>query len=376
MLRIALRMLLGDRTKYVTLVLGLAFAALLMNQQGAIFLGLLRQATGPLQNVTQPDLWVTDPDTPWIAEFRSLSDQKLSRVRSVDGVAWAEPMLSAYAVCELKSGSFKRLQMLGIARSTLAGRPPRMVQGSLEDLRLPDAIIVEETSMAMLEGAKVGDELKINDQRAIIVGVCEARKGFESNAIIYTTFDNAVRFAPTGRERISYVLAKVKPGFEISQVQQRIDALGDVRSLTTQQFRERSVRFIVVATGIGINFGITILLGIVVGLLLSASIFYQFTIENLRNFAVLKAMGAGTRVLLGMIMLQALVVGVVGFGIGSGAAGIFAIASRVSRSELQVLFPWQLLAGTFVATLCTILLGSLLSMRRVLKVSPGTVFSS
>jgi putative ABC transport system permease protein len=369
-------MLFGDRTKYVTLVLGLAFAALLMNQQGAIFLGLLKQATGPLQNVTQPDLWVTDPDTPWVAEFRSLSDQKLARVRSVQGVEWAEPMMSAYAVCELKSGSFKRLQMLGIARSTLAGRPPRMVQGNIEDLRLPDAIIVEETSMAMLEGAQVGDELKINDRRAVIVGVCEARKGFESNAIIYTTFDNAVTYAPVGRERISYILVKAKQGEDLAQVQQRIDALGDVRSLTTQQFRDRSVQFIVVATGIGINFGITILLGVVVGLLLTASIFYQFTIENLRHFAVLKAMGARTSTLLGMIMLQALVVGVVGFGIGSGVAGIFAIIARVSKSELQVLFPWQLLLGTFIATILTIVLGSLLSMRRVLTVSPGTVFSS
>ena len=88
-----MRMLFGDRTKYVTLVLGLAFAALLMNQQGAIFLGLLAQATGPLQNVTQPDLWVTDPDTPWIAEYRSLEDRKLARVRSVPGVEWAEPFV-------------------------------------------------------------------------------------------------------------------------------------------------------------------------------------------------------------------------------------------------------------------------------------------
>lgn len=374
-------MLLGDRTKYVTLVLGLAFAALLMNQQGAIFLGLLQQATGPLQNVTQPDLWVTDPDTPWIAEFRSLSDQKLARVRSVEGVAWAEPMISAYAVCELPSGTFKRLQMLGIPRSTLVGQPPRMLQGAIEDLRVPDAIIVEETSMAMLGNpqvgaAKLGDELKINDRRAVIVGVCEARKGFESNAIIYTTFENAIRYAPQGRERISYVLVKAKAGQALSDVQQRIDALGDVKSMTTQQFRERSVQFIVVATGIGINFGITILLGVVVGLLLSASIFYQFTIENLRSFAVLKAMGATTRTLLGMIMLQAVVVGVVGFGIGSGAAGIFAIIARVSKSELQVLFPWQLLVGTFLATILTIVLGSVLSVRRVLSVSPGTVFSS
>jgi putative ABC transport system permease protein len=376
MLGIAMRMLFGDRTKYITLVLGLAFAALLMNQQGAIFLGLLTQATGPLQNVTQPDLWVTDPDTPWIAEYRSLSDQKLSRVRSVSGVAWAEPFVNVYAVCELSSGKFKRLQMIGIPRSTLAGRPPTMVEGRLEDLWIPDAIIVEQTSMVMLGNARVGDVLKINDQRAVIVGVCKAKKGFESNATIYTTYPNALRYAPIGRKNISYILVKAKAGVEIGSLQERINALGDVVALTTDEFREKSVRFIVVATGIGINFFITILLGVVVGLLLSASIFYQFTLENLKHFAVLKAMGTKTRTLLAMVMLQALVVGVIGFGIGAGCAGVFAILTKKAESELQVLFPWQLLVGSFVATLLTILVGSIISLRKVVSVSPGQVFAS
>lgn len=376
MFHVALRMLFGDRTKYLTLVLGLAFAALLMNQQGAIFMGLLRQATGPLQNVTQGDLWVTDPDTPWIAEFRALPERKLRRVRSVAGVAWAEPLVNVYAVCELSNGSFKRLQMLGIPRSTLAGRPPEMVEGRLEDLWIPDAIIVEQTSMAMLGNAKVGDELKINDRRAVIVGVCKARKGFESNATIYTTYENALRFAPVGRETISYILVSVKEGQSVAEVQGRINALGDVLALTSDEFRERTIRFIVIATGIGINFFITILLGVVVGLLLSASIFYQFTAENIRHFAVLKAMGATAWHLLGMILLQAVVVGVIGFGLGAGAAGAFAIASRVAESELQVLFPWQLLVGSFFATILTIMLGSLVSIRKVLRVSPGQVFSS
>ncbi len=376
MFHIALRMLFGDRTKYITLVLGLAFAALLMNQQGAIFLGLLRQATGPLQNVTQNDLWVADPDTPWIAEFRALPDQKLARVRSVPGVAWAEPFFNGIAVCELDSGTFKRVQIVGISRSTLAGGPPEMIEGRIEDLWIPDAIVVERKSLERLGGAKVGDVLKINDRRAVIVGVCKARLGFEGNAVIYTTFDNATRFTPVGRERISYVLVKVKDGFDKLAVRDAISALGDVQAFTTQEFTDRSKRFIVVATGIGINFAVTILLGLVVGLLLSASIFYQFTVENLRHFAVLKAMGTRTPTLLGMILLQALVVGVIGFGIGVGAAGLFAILSTKAESELQVQFPWQLLVGSFVATLATIMLASLISVRRVITVSPGQVFSS
>jgi putative ABC transport system permease protein len=376
MLRIALRMLFGDRTKYATLVLGLAFAALLMNQQGAIFLGLLELSTGALQNVSQADLWVTDPKTPWIAEFRGLPDQKLNRVRSVAGVEWAEPFFNGIGTCELDGGLFKRVQIVGISRSTLAGGPSVMLEGRLEDLWVPDAVIVEKSSMALLGGAKVGDVLKINDRRAVIVGVCAARKGFEGNALMYTTFDRAVRFSPVGREAISYVLVRAKAGASLARVQDAINALGDVQALTRDQFRFRTKQFVIVATGIGINFGITILLGFVVGLLLSASIFYQFTIENLRHFAVLKAMGATSASLLGMVMLQALIVGVIGYGIGAGAAGAFAIAAQKAESELQVLFPWQLLVGSFIATLITILLGSLISVRRVLRVSAGAVFAS
>ncbi|GDX97890.1 ABC transporter permease [Phycisphaerae bacterium] len=376
MFRIALRMLFGDRTKYVTLVLGLAFAALLMNQQGAIFLGLLRLATGPLQNVTQNDLWVTDPDTPWIAEFRALPDQKLARVRSVAGVAWAEPFFNGIAVCELASGTFKRVQIIGISRSTLAGGPPEMIEGRIEDLWIPDAIVVERKSLERLGGAKVGDVLKINDRRAVIVGVCKAKLGFEGNAVIYTTFDNATRFTPTGRERISYVLVKVKDGIPVQTVKEAIKALGDVDAFTSDEFRLKTKAFIVVATGIGINFAVTIVLGLVVGLLLSASIFYQFTVENLRYFAVLKAMGARTPTLTGMILIQAIVVGVIGFGIGGGVAGMFAMVLNKAESELQAEFPWWLYVGSFVATIITIMLASLISVRRVVGVSPGQVFAS
>jgi putative ABC transport system permease protein len=125
-----------------------------------------------------------------------------------------------------------------------------------------------------------------------------------------------------------------------------------------------------------VNFGITIALGFVVGLLLSASVFYQFTVENIRHFAVLKAMGARSSTLIALVCTQALCVGVVGYGIGVGLAGAFTIAASKIQSELAAHYPWQLMIGSFGATLLTILLGSLLSIRRVLTVQPGVVFSS
>jgi putative ABC transport system permease protein len=192
---------------------------------------------------------------------------------------------------------------------------------------------------------------------------------------MYTTFDNAVRYSPVGREAISYVLVKVKPGFEVARVQSAIDGLGDVQALTRDQFRRRSLRFVLVETGIGFNFGITIALGFFVGLALSAAIFYQFTLENLKHFAVLKAMGARAGILILMVLTQALVVGLVGYGIGVGIAGLFTIMTRRAESQLETIMPWQLMVISFGATVLTIMLGSLLSIRRVLSVSPGRVFS-
>jgi putative ABC transport system permease protein len=376
MVHIALRMLFGDRAKYLTLVIGLAFAALLMNQQGAIFMGLLNQATGPLQNVSQPDLRVTDPQTKWVAEYRSLADEKLGRIRSVPGVEWAEPFFNAWAVVELEDNDFKRVQILGLPRTTLVGRPAEVTAGRIEDLWIPDAIMVEESSAPLLGNPRLGDVLKINDQRAVVVGFVKAKRGFESNAVVYTTLDRALRFTPVGRKAISYVLVKVKPGADVRRVQEEINKIPDVAAFTHEEFRMRSIGFIITATGIGVNFGITITLGFIVGVLLSASVFYQFTLENLRYFAVLRAMGTPTRTLVGMVLMQALVVGVIGYGIGAGVAGAFAIISARVGSQLSTYFPWQLLVGSFFATLFTIGVGSLLSLRRVARINVGTVFGA
>lgn len=372
--KIALRMLMRDRGKYFALVVGLAFATLLLAQQGSIFLGLLIRATGPLQNIAQPDLWITDPFTTYVLEYRPLADRDLQRVRAVPGVAWAEPFFSSRAPVELPDGSFKTAQIIGIDRSTMIGQPPTITQGNIEDLRAPDAIFVDESSRSRLANVQIGDTLKLNDRRAIVVGFCQVKLGFESNAVIYTTYDNAIRFTPVGRENIPFILAKAQAGTDPKTLANDIAHATGLGAFTSAEMRGRTIGFILRETGIGINFGITVLLGFVVGLAVVTAIFYQFTLENLRYFAVLKAMGTRSRTLVGMVMLQALVVGLIGFGIGIGLVGAFSLLGRKPGSELTPYFPWQLLLLALVAILICILLGSVLSLRRVIKLEPAIVF--
>ncbi|MBL8763764.1 MAG: ABC transporter permease [Phycisphaerae bacterium] len=374
MLAIAMRMLVGDRGKYLSLVAGLSFAVLLIAQQGAIFLGLIRMSTGILQNVAQADLWITDKHTKFIQEIRPLHDKDLDRVRSIPGIAWAVPFFQARALVDLPDGAFKTVQLYGIDRATLVGQPPTVIEGRLEDLRSPDAVMVEESSRAKLNVWKLGQVLKLNDRRAVVVGFIRAKLGFESNATLYATYDNAVRMVPVGRESLSFVLVKVKPGHDVARVAADITGRTGLGAYTHDQMQWRTIDFILRETGIGINFGVTVLLGFIVGLAIVTTTFYQFTLENLRYFAVLAAMGAGRATLTGMVLLQAGVVGLIGFGIGTGLASAFTISTRKPGAELAAYFPWPLFLITLAATMICVGLGSLLSLRRVVTLEPAMVF--
>ena len=374
MLGVSLKMLFGDKAKFLSLVIGLAFAVLLIAQQGAFFLGLMLMATGPLQNVVQPDIWVCNPNTQYIFEVRPLNEKSLPRVRSVPGVAWAEPFLSSRVQLEMADGKFKAVQMIGIDRNTLIGQPWGMLEGSIDDLRAPDAVLVEDSSRAKLGGARVGDSLKLNDRRAVIVGVCRAKLGWESNALVYTTYDNALSFAPVGRDRLPFILVKAKEGEDVEQVARRIASMTGLGAFPSRVMAWNTIDYILRETGIGMNFGFTVLLGFIVGLVVVGAIFHQFVLENIRNFAVFKAMGASSWGLIRMVLLPALVVGGIGFGIGVGLTGAFALSTRKPGSPLQAHFPWQLLVVALMAMLVCVGMGSLLSLRRVLRLEPAVVF--
>src|SRR5438093_4598925 len=137
MLDLALKMLLGDRAKYIMLISGLTFAALLMTEQAAIFCGIMQCSGSTLDNVGAP-IWVVDP------MVEQVNDTDLNRVRSVEGVAWAAAFYQGMLRTRMRDGSFKFVQLIGIDATTFAGAPKEITQGKLDDLRLPNTVILDE----------------------------------------------------------------------------------------------------------------------------------------------------------------------------------------------------------------------------------------
>ena len=166
----------------------------------------------------------------------------------------------------------------------------------------------------------VGTVFELNDKRARVVAIAKTQKTFTNIPVVYTTYERALRYVPRERRTLSYVLAKAKDGAPVDEVIHRIREQTNLGAFTSEEFGWKTIAWVLKNTGIGINFGTTILLGFIVGMAIAGQTFYLFTVENLRQFGALKAMGASTATLARMILLQAFTVGLTGYGVGIGLA--------------------------------------------------------
>jgi putative ABC transport system permease protein len=273
---------------------------------------------------------------------------------------------------------------IGLDDATLIGGPGLLLEGSLADLRKPDSIIVDKagaerrlakpsaTPGGKSTPLKVGDTLEINDKRAVVVGIAQATQTFASQPTIYTTYTRTKTFALTERKMLTYILAKAQPGENPDAVAVRITQQTGLGAYSSEQFKAKNLDYMVNNTSIIANFGFVVLIGFIVGAAVTGQIFYNFTLDNLRHFGVFKAMGATDRMLRRMILLQALVVGFIGFGLGAGFTSLFAL--KGTAGDLAMTLNWQLLLGSGTAVLVIVLLAALLSIRKVMKLEPAIVF--
>jgi putative ABC transport system permease protein len=176
------------------------------------------------------------------------------------------------------------------------------------------------------------------------------------------------------RRLLSYVLVKAKPGQDVPELCRRIEKQTGLAAHTSSQFANMTMRYVAERTGIAVNFGIAIGLGLIVGTAIAGQTFYSFTVENIRYFGVLKAMGTRNATLLRMITLQALVVGFIGYGIGVGFAAAFGVA--VKNTELAFFLPWQLLVVGAGSIIMICLITAAFSVRKVFQLEPAAIFKA
>jgi len=383
MYKIALKMLTEDKTKYIGMIISLSFSALIITQQAAIFIGLMKRTYSIITDTTQADIWVMDGNVQMIDDVKPLRDTDLYRVRSIKGVSWAVPFFKGLIRARMSNGRFQICNLIGIDDETLIGAPYTLTQGAVTSLRNPDAIIVNNVGatdkLALDQGPKkpkiplaVGDILELNDRRAYVVGICDITRPFLSQPLIYTTYKRALSFSPFERKLLSFILVKADETISPKNLCNLINATTPFAAYTRQEFKNRTIMYYLENTGIPINFGLAIFLGLLIGAVIAGQIFYNFITDNLKYLALLSVMGAPRILLAKMTILQALWVALLGWGIGSGCAALIGYLTR--NTELAFHLPWELFVGTGLTIFTICVSAALINIRRIFNIDLDMVF--
>jgi putative ABC transport system permease protein len=370
-------MLTGDRSKYYAIIFGVTFACFLITEQSAIFCGVMQRTTSQIHDTQGADIWVMNSNARYIDDLKAISDNSVFRVRDVQGVSWAVNLYRGQGQAQLANGNYQGLILLGIDDATLVGAPTQMLVGKIGDLQQPDAILVDEAGFHQMwpsEPLRTGKVIEMNDRRAVVVGVYRASQTFMTMPIIYSRFSQATLFIPPSRRMMPFVLVKCQDGVSAVDVARRIETETGLKAQTRDEFSWMTMLYYLQHTGIPVNFGTTVILAFLVGCAVAGQTFYLFTVENLKQFGTLKAMGVNDRNVVKMILIQALVVAAIGYGLGIGLATLYGMFAQRAMPLLAFFLPWQVLVITAVAVLFISLLSSLLSIRRVLVLEPAAVF--
>lgn len=374
---IAIRMLTGDRVKFLGLLFGVAFSTLLITQQLTIFVNLLLRGAAPVNEVSTANIWVMDRSGRTADVTLPMPSTALERVRGVPGVAWAAPLIRAGATVRTPEGELEPVSVIGVDDATLVGLPRHMVEGHPDSLANPDAVFIDDVGSRKLfpEGGAIGTRLELNDQRAVIRGIVDADPSFTSTVILYTRYSNALNFVPGSRNRLSFVLARTAPGDDAKAIAQRIERETGLRARTNVEFARDGVQYIIDNTGIPINFGITVALGFIVGVAIVGLTFSLFIRDNIKQFGALKAIGVTNGKIRLMVAAQSGMVGLIGYGLGIIMAVMFIYGGASGSDAFKGFFtPWQIPVITAAVVIVMILLTGLIALRTVLKTEPAEVF--
>jgi len=370
-MRLALNNLLHDRMRFAVTVIGITFAVFLMVFQGSLLAGFMRAAERPIK-ASDAQLWVTargvqcfEYHTPIPNRFRDLA-YSCSNVESVQRV------VGTFTQWKGPSGVSQYVYLVG-AEAGMGGDFPVPYTNSNRDSVLPESVLVDSSSAANLEVATPPVDVEVDNSRARAVGIIHKFGTFLGTPYAFTGYWDAVRYIGIRPEQTYMLAVHLRPGSDVQAAKEALaERLADAAVWTRDEFANSSARFWIIKTGAGGALLTAALLGFVVGLVVVSQNIYATTMENLEEYATLKAMGASRGYIRRVVLAQALTSGVIGSVLG--IALVFPASDGIKGFISWVYTPFWLPIVFIGIGLVMCCLASIVSIRKALSVEPARVF--
>jgi putative ABC transport system permease protein len=372
MVSLARKNLLHDRLRFVITVAGVAFAVTLVLVQVGLFMGLLDKSTVTIRN-SSAELWITSHNTPNVDFARTFPETAVLRARSTPGVARADNLIVAFMNIQLPNGALEGTLVYALEDFSAWRLPWSVPEGSPADLRRGYSLLMDRSAALRYGPFAVGEQREILGRRFRIVGTTEEAASFTTTPIVFMDYRNAQELQQQLRGNTTYVLVKLAPGADSRAVQAELKRrlpYNDV--LTRDEWALQSRNYWVKSTGLGMSMGVTVFLGILVGIVIVAQTLYTSAVEHIKEFGTVKAIGGSNLDIYRILGEQALVAAFLGFAFGA----LFSYLARplMAAIHLNVLLSPGFSAVVFAGTVLMCLGAALFSFRRVAGIDPALVF--
>ncbi len=373
--RIALKLLVNDKGKFLTIIIGVTFAVFLMNQMTSMFAGILESSVSSVANVGA-QMWVMDPSVETVANSIPLPDYVLDYVRSIKGVKFAEPIYFGGGLVKLNSGKYQYATIIGLDDTSLFGRPV-IIDGNIKNIYESHAFIaLKDANYNLLDSPPIGTTFEVNDYRGVIVALAKTAtpsSGLFGIPTLYTTYSRATQDLPNTRYVMSYVILDPKKKTDIPYIERKVGDLGYL-ALTQGDFESKIKNYYIYKTSMGMNIGLMTLISFIVGLSIAGQTFYAFVLENMEKFGALKAIGAQKKELIYMLLFQASVVSFIGYGFGILLSSMMIAFAKLRVPNYVAMVNYTSLTIAFFMVLLIAGFSSYLGIRKVLKIEPFDIF--
>ena len=374
MASLAIKNLFHEKVRLVVTLTGIVFSVILTAVQLGIFQGFIAASTD-IVGKSNADLWIVSQNVTHVEQGVEFSESNLYKVREVAGVERAEKQIVSLGAQMKKSdGSDEGITLVGSDLDGGMGGAWNVVEGDLADLKKPDAIFVDQLyALNKLGITKIGQTVEINKRRARVAGFTRGIRIFTSQPAVFTSFKNAQSFLNMREDETLYIVVKAKDGKDLTDLKNEIAAkLENVEVLTLSELVYRQGLYWVIGTGAGITVLVAAFLAIIVGVIIVAQTIYSATVDHIREYGTLKAMGATNLYLYKIIITQAVVSGLISFVIGIAAS---LIISRISyEGTLAIIVNWQLVLALFALTILMCCGSSVVAIRKATTIDPAMVF--
>ena len=370
---LALKNLLHDKLRSAMTIAGVAFAVTLVFVQVGLFMGILDNASVTIDHL-QADLWVTSRNTPNVDFAHGFPQGLVQRVRSVPGVERADNLLIQFLNLSLPNGAEEGMLVYGLEDFTRWGMPWNIEAGNVEDLRRGAYMFLDASAERRFGKFAVGEYREVMGRRVKIIGRSREALSFTTSPIAFLTYD-LVQELSGGRMdgRTTYILVKLAPDADATAVAAELRRrLPHNDVYTKADWAKRSRNYWVASTGIGLNMYLTVFLGCLVGVVVVTQTLYTSTMEHIKEFGTVKAIGGSNADIYRILGAQAVAAAVIGFLAGRLMA--FALAPAMAQIRLKLIISNEFAAIVFVGTLVLCLVAALVSFRKVAKIDPALVF--